>query len=142
MMAVSSGEFSYKKEKTPSPKRGKEIFSKEISGQLVQLQGHAALFAGSSVLVQNPLLHSLVNKLDGGCVSSGGLLLAASGNSGLELLYNGLQLGLVGLVLLISSLGQLDSFLRGLDIGHGSHLLNLDSKAKFQFNPTQKSIIA
>ena len=41
----------------------KEIFSGE-SCHLVELQGHAALFPGGVVLVQNSLLHTLVNGLD------------------------------------------------------------------------------
>ncbi|MDO5154004.1 MAG: hypothetical protein Q4D50_11705, partial [Eubacteriales bacterium] len=45
-------------EKTPSGKARREIFS-EKSGQLVQLQCHAALLAGSVVLVQQTLDNSL-----------------------------------------------------------------------------------
>ena len=111
-----------KNEKTPSERIQKEIFSGE-SGQLVELQGHAALFPGSVVLVKNSFLHALVNGLDGGLVGAVGLLAVAGGHSGFELLDSGLQGGLVGLVLLISGFGQRDSLLCGLNVGHRLHLL-------------------
>ena len=55
----------------------KEIFS-ERSGQLVQLQSHAALLPGSVVLVQKTLNHRLVNALDSLLVSSLGSSLVAA----------------------------------------------------------------
>ena len=101
---------------------GREIFS-EKSGQLVQPQGHAALLAGSSILVQNTLGHSLVDSLDSVLVGNFGGSLVAGDHSGLELLHSGLQSGLVSLVLLVSNLGTDDILLRGLNVGHWLHLL-------------------
>ena len=57
--------------KLPPSTARKEIFS-EKSGQLVQLQSHAALLPGSVVLVQETLVDSLIDGLDGGLVSDGG----------------------------------------------------------------------
>ena len=99
------------------PKVGREIFS-EKSGQLAQLQGHAALLAGSVVLVQQTLVDSLVNSLDSYLVSSLSLGLVAGDQSSFELLQVGLQLGLVCLILLLSNFGRDNILLRGLDIGH------------------------
>ena len=108
--------------KLPPSTARKEIFS-EKSGQLVQLQSHAALLPGSVVLVQETLVDSLIDGLDGGLVSSVGGSLVTGHQGGVELLQVGLQLGLVSLVLLVSDLGRNDILLRGLDIGHGFHLL-------------------
>ena len=58
--------------KLPPSNARKEIFS-EKSGQLVQLQSHAALLPGSVVLVKNSFLHALVNGLDGGLVGGASL---------------------------------------------------------------------
>ena len=66
--------------KLPPRDPRKEIFS-ESSGQLVQLQGHAALLAGSSILVQNTLGHSLVDSLDSSLVGSSGSSLILAENS-------------------------------------------------------------
>ena len=112
----------HKTEKTPTGFRQQEIFS-EKSGHGVQLQGHAALLAGSVILVQNTLDNSLVNSLDSNLVSSLSNGLVAGLQSSVELLQVGLQLGLVGLVLLVSDLGRNDILLRGLNVGHGLHLL-------------------
>ena len=103
--------------KLPPVKVGREIFS-EKSGQLVQLQGHAALLAGSIVLVQKTLQGSLVNRLNGNLVSSLSDSLVAGHQSSVELLQVGLQLGLISLVLLVSNLGTDDILLRGLNVGH------------------------
>ena len=55
---------THKMKKLPVGKSAeREIFSTR-SGQLVQLQGHAALLAGSGVLVQNTGRHCAVNLLD------------------------------------------------------------------------------
>ena len=110
-----------KNEKTPSKvltTAQKEIFS-EKSGHLVQMNGHAALLAGSSILVQKTLGHGLVASLDGSHVGSLGSSLLTPGHGGLKLLNGSLQSGLVGLVLLICDLGSDDILLRGLNVGHG-----------------------
>ena len=73
--------------------------------------------------MQQTLDNSLVNRLDCDLVSSLSGSLVAGHQSGVELLQVGLQLGLVSLVLLISDLGRNDILLRGLNVGHGSHLL-------------------
>ena len=104
--------------KLPLSLAQKEIFS-EKSGQLVQPQGHAALLAGSSVLVQNTLVDSLVNQHDSLLVSILGNSAVAGIQSGLELLDDSLHLRLVSLVLLISNFGTDNILLRGLDVGHG-----------------------
>ena len=69
--------------KLPPKKFRWEIFSEKL-GQLVQLQGHAALLAGSIVLVQKTLGHSLVNRLNSNLVSSlsGSLVGKANAGSG------------------------------------------------------------
>ena len=113
---------SIENEKTPSEKVRREIFS-EKSGQLVQLQGHAALLAGSVVLVQKTLNHRLVHRLDSLLVSGLGSSLVTANQSSVELLQVGLELGLVSLVLLVSNLGRKDILLGGLDVGHLVHLL-------------------
>ena len=94
----------------------REIFS-EKSGQLVQLQSHAALLPGSVVLVQKTLLDSLVNSLDSSNIGSFGSGLVATGQGSVELLQGGLQLRLVSLVLLVSDLGRDDILLGRLDVG-------------------------
>ena len=102
--------------KLPADWIGREIFS-EKSGQLVHLQSHAALLPGSGILVQDTLGDGLVNSLNGllvGTLSNG---LVTAGDGSLKLLDDGLQLGLVSLVLLVSNLGRQDILLRGLDIG-------------------------
>ena len=100
------------------PGNGREIFS-ERSGQLVQLQSHGALLAGSVVLVQETLDDSLVESLDGLLVSSLGDGLITGDQSSVELLQVGLQLGLLSLVLLVCDLGRNDILLGGLDVGLG-----------------------
>ena len=50
------------------------------------MQGHAALLAGSSILVQNTLGHSLVNSLHSSLVGNGGSSLITTGDGGLKLL--------------------------------------------------------
>ena len=102
------------------PEIGREIFS-EKSGQLVQLQGHAALLAGSIVLVQKTLQGSLVNRLDSNLVSGLSGSLVAGDQSGVELLQVGLQLRLVSLVLLVSDLGRDNVLLGRLNVGHWWH---------------------
>ena len=112
-----------KMKKLPADSKvGREIFS-EKSGQLVQPQGHAALLAGSSILVQNTLANSLVHSLDSQLVSGLSDGTVAALNSSVELLDGGLQLGLVSLVLLVSNLDTKDILLRGLNVGHWLHLL-------------------
>ena len=106
------------------PELRREIFS-EKSGQLVQLQRHAALLAGSVVLVQQTLDNSLIHSLDSQLVGGLGGGLVAGHHSGVKLLQSGLQFRLVGLVLLISDLGRKDILLGGLDVGQGFHLLVL-----------------
>ena len=103
------------------PENGREIFSENFSGQLIQLQGHAALLAGSIVLVQKTLQGSLVSRLDSNLVSSLSGSLVAGDQSGVELLQVGLQLRLVSLVLLISDLGRDNVLLGRLNVGHLWH---------------------
>ena len=98
------------------PETGREIFS-EKSGQLVQLQGHGALLAGSVVLVQQALENSLVDRLNSLLVSSLSDGLITGNQSSVELLQVGLQLGLISLVLLVCDLGRNDILLGGLDVG-------------------------
>ena len=113
-------------EKTPSKNEGREIFSEKL-GQLVQLQSHAALLAGSVVLVQKTLDNSLVHGLDSGLVSSFSNGLVAGNQSSVELLQVGLQLGLVSLVLLVSNLERMTSFLEDLMLGIGGTPFSLFS---------------
>jgi len=107
--------------KLPPGLEGREIFS-EKSGQLVQLQGQAALLAGSGILVQNALGDSLVNDHDSVLVSSFSSGALAGSNSSFELLKSGLHSGLVSLVLLVSDLGAENILLRGLDVCQCFHL--------------------
>ena len=74
--------------------------------------------------MQQTLQTSLVHFLNSQLVSLGSSSLITSGDSSLKLLDSGLHSGLVGLVLLVSNLGTDDILLRGLDIGHDSHLLS------------------
>src|SRR5699024_7390261 len=53
---------------------------------MVELQGEAALLAGSVILMQNLLLDRLVNGLDGSLVSAIGLIAVAFCQSRVELL--------------------------------------------------------
>ena len=103
--------------KLPPKKFRWEIFSEKLS-QLVQLQGHAALLAGSIVLVQKTLNDSLIDSLDSSLVSDLSGSLVAGHQSGIVLLQGGLQLRLVGLILLVSNLGRNDILLGGLNVGH------------------------
>ena len=98
---------------------GRRYFQRDL-GQLVQTQGHAALLAGSSILVQNTLDDSLVDLLDSLGVCSGSCSLVTGLQSSVKLLNGGLQSRLVSLVLLVSDLGREDILLRGLNVGHGS----------------------
>ena len=93
--------YPYKLKK-PLPKTtAGDIFREHtLSGQLVHLQGQAALLAGSVVLVQKTLQGSLVNRLNSNLVGNLGSSLVAGHQSGVELLQIGLQLGLLSLVLL------------------------------------------
>ena len=103
--------------KLPPKKFRREIFSEKL-GQLVHLQSHGALLACSIVLVQQTLDDSLVNGLNSLLVSSLSGSLVACNQSSIELLQVGLQLRLVGLVLLVSNLGRNDILLGGLNVGH------------------------
>ena len=107
----------HKMKKLPPNKFRWEIFSEKLS-QLVQLQGHAALLAGSIVLVQKTLDDSLIDSLDGSLVSDFGSSLVTCNQSSIVLLQGGLQLRLVGLILLVSNLGRNDILLGGLNVGH------------------------
>ena len=71
--------------KLPPSLARKEIFSEKL-GHLVQMQGHAALLAGSSILVQNTLGHSLVDSLDSVLVGNLSGSLVTGNHGGLELL--------------------------------------------------------
>ena len=73
--------------------------------------------------MKNPLIHGLVNSGDGCLVGGVSLLAVPLCNSSVELLDGGLERGLVHLVSLVGDLGKSNSLLRGLDIGHGLHLL-------------------
>ena len=94
------------------------IFERELR-QLVELQGHAALLPGSGILVKKTLVHSLVHGLDGSLVRCVSRLAITFKDSGVELFDVGLEGGLASLVSGIGDLGQLDSLLGGLDVGHG-----------------------
>ncbi len=96
----------------------KEIFSEE-SGQLVQLQSHAAFFPGSGILMQDTLGNCLIDMLDGQRIGVAGGGTVTAGNGGLKLFHSSLQRGLIGLVLLVSNFRKLDTLLCGLDVGHG-----------------------
>ena len=85
---------------------------------LVQFQGNAALFAGSVILVNNSLADGLIDGLNGCFVSAIGLLMIAFGNSGVKLLQSGLEDGLVHLVAFIVDLGNQNSLLGRLNVGH------------------------
>ena len=112
---------------------GREIFS-EKSGQLVQLQGQAALLAGSVVLVQKTGLGSLVNRLHSSLVGNLSSSLVTSGDGSIKLLQVGLQLGLVSLVLLVSDLGTNDILLRGLNVGHFGYTSCLHIRTDMHYN--------
>ena len=99
------------------------LLGSECSGQLAQLNGHAALLVGGIVLVQQPLDNSLVHSLDGHLVSDIGLAAVAFRHRGLKLLDVGLERGLRGLVLHGLGLGHQDTLLGRLDIRQTKHLL-------------------
>ena len=111
------------KMKNPFPEAGRRNFSCEGSSQLVHLHGHAALLAGSSVLVKDPLFHGLVHRLHSSLEGGVGQVLVAGSDGGVELLHSGLERGLRSLVTLVLNLGDQNSFLCGFDVGHGLHLL-------------------
>ena len=73
--------------------------------------------------MQKTLNHRLVHRLDSLLVSGLGSSLVAANQSSVELLQVGLELGLIGLVLLVSNLGRKDILLKELDDRHGFHLL-------------------
>ena len=87
-------------------------------GHFVQFQGNAALLAGGVILVNNSLAHGLIDGLNGCFVSAIGLLMIAFGNSGVKLLQSGLEDGLVHLVAFIVDLGNQNSLLGRLNVGH------------------------
>ena len=76
--------------KLPPSTARKEIFS-EKSGQLVQLQSHAALLPGSVVLVQKTLTNRLVHGPHSDSVGALGSGLVSAFHSSLKLLQVGLQ---------------------------------------------------
>ncbi len=108
------------------------IFERELR-QLVELQGHAALLAGSGILVQKTLVHSLVHGLDSSLVGDVSSFAITFSVSSIELLEVGLQKGLLSLIPGIGSLGQLDSLLCGLDVGH-DHTSLLYAMETLQFH--------
>lgn len=69
--------------------------------------------------MQNSLLHTLVNGLDGSLVSAVGLLAVAGCHGGFKLLQSGLQRGFVGLVLLVGALDNATLFFADLMLGTG-----------------------
>ena len=85
---------------------------------LVELQGKAALLACSVILMNNTSADGLVDGLDSGLVSAIGLLLIAFCNGSFELLEGRLQNGLGDLVALVVDLGNQNSLLRRLNVGH------------------------
>ena len=93
----------------------------------VELQGDAALVPSGVVLVEDPLADRLVNGGDSNLGSGLSGLLIAGGGGTLELLEVGLEQRLGSLVLLILSLGDENSFLGRLDIGHEKHLLHISN---------------
>ena len=112
------------------------------------MQSHAALLAGSSILVQNTLVHCLVNSHDSSLVGSSGSSLITAGNGSLKLLNGSLQSGLVGLVLLVSDLGRNDILLGGLNVGHDytsnspiwSIQIRIITQSFYKINPFFKKI--
>ena len=94
----------------------REIYD-EATAEAIRIQYGGSVNAGNAAeLFAKP-------DIDGGLVGDVDLLAVAGGHGGFELLDSRLQRGLVGLVLLVSDLGRNDILLRGLDIGHGFHLL-------------------
>ena len=93
------------------------------SADLIELERQGALAAGSRVLVQNSLGHSLIDFLHGDLIRPIGLgAIAFCGNS-LELLDGGFQIGFRGLVAGVSRLCDQNALLGRLDIWQTKHLL-------------------
>ena len=86
--------------------------------QLVQLQGDAALLAGSGILMQNSLLDGHINGLDGSLVSAIGLLAVAFCQGSIKLLQRGFQDRSCGSVLFVPDCGTQNILLRRLNVGH------------------------
>ena len=104
------------KAKRPLKNRGRSNAMR--LGQLVQLQGDAALLAGSGILMQNSLLDRHVNGLDGSLVSAIGLLTVAFSNGSVELLQVGFQDRLSSSVLFVANSSTQNVLLRRLNVGH------------------------
>lgn len=115
---VKCGQIQYYINEKPSGSSSRGISMNEELSHLVQFQGNAALFAGSVILVNNSLADGLIDGLNGCFVSAIGLLTIAFGNCSVELLQSGSQDGLVHLVALVVDLGNQNSFLGRLNVGH------------------------
>ena len=98
------------------------VFGSTDSSKLVHHLGVLALLVGSSVLMNETVGSSLVQLLDSGGVSGGGSSLVALGDSSLELLHRGAELGASHLVLQGLGLNDLDALLGGFDIRQSVHL--------------------
>jgi hypothetical protein len=116
-----------KKCKSPHPIGQRLLFfdSQESSTHLVQFQGQLALLSVGGILSNNTLSNSLVNLLYGNLVSFGSSSLITGLNSGVELLDQSLDLTLQNFVLQGLGIGNQNSLLSRLDIGHWIHLLVL-----------------
>ena len=93
------------------------------SADLIELERQGALAAGSRVLVQNSLGHSLIDFLHGDLIRPIGLGAIAFCGSSLELLNGGLHSGLLNPVLSIASLSEQNTLLSRLNIRQTKHLL-------------------
>ena len=121
---VAEGEEKRGRKKPPV---SQTAFTLHTSGQLVQLDGHAALLVSSVVLMQQTLGSGLIHGLDGHLVSDIGLAAVAFRHGGVKLLQLGLQRGLRGLVLRSFGLGNQHALLGRLDIRQTKHLLRFSS---------------
>ena len=99
--------------------------NRAASGQLVQLQGHAALLVGGIVLVQNAVTDGLIHRLDGHLVSALGLAAVALRHRGLELLDVGPECRPNGPVLQRLGLVHQNTLLGRLNVRQTKHLLRM-----------------
>ncbi len=99
--------------------------NRAASGQLVQLQGHAALLVSGIVPMKDPMADRLVHSLDRHLISALGLAAVASRHCGLELLNVGLERGARGLVLQSLGLVHQNTLLGRLNIRQTKHLLRM-----------------
>ena len=93
----------------------------------VELLSNAALLMSGSVLAEDTLAHGLVDGGNGDLCSNSSSLLITGSSGSLELLYVGLQQRLVGLVDVVSSLGDKHSLLGRFNVRHEKHLLHISN---------------